>query len=133
MSLITALLLRLVLTAVAFAITAWLLSGMELSGGVFGYLWVSLLFGLVNAVVGTIVRLLTLPLMLLTLGLFAIVVNALMLALTDALTSHLTIDEFFWTAIWGALILAVVSLVLEVVVGALLARREADVRPAATT
>ena len=132
-SLLTALLLRLVITAAAFGITAWLLSGMELSGGVLGYLWVSLLFGLVNAIVGTIVRLLTLPLILLTLGLFAIVINALLLELTDALTSHLTIDEFFWTAIWAAIILAVVSVVLELIVGTLIARRETDVHSAVTT
>ncbi len=107
-------------------ITAWLLSGMELSGGVFGALWVSILFGLVNAVIGTIVRLLTLPFMLLTLGLLAIVINALMLELTDALTGHLTIDEFFWTAIWASIILSIVLVVLEIAVNAFVGDDEAD-------
>ena len=119
------LLIRWVVLAVAFAVTAWLLSGMEISGGVWSYLWVSALFGIVNAIVGTIVRILTLPLLLLTLGLFSIVVNAAMLELTDALTSRLTIDEFFWTAIWAAIILALVSVVLEVVVGLILRRAAA--------
>lgn len=115
------LLIRWAVLAVAFAVTAWLLSGMEVSGGFWAYLWVSALFGIVNAFIGTILRILTLPLTLLTLGLFAIVINALMLELTDALTSHLTIDDFFWTAIWGAIILAIVSVLLDYLVRTVLA------------
>jgi putative membrane protein len=121
---------RLAATAVAFGVTAWLLSGMELSGGVLGALWVSLLFGVVNAVVGTLVRIVTLPLTLLTLGLFSIVVNAALLELTDAITSHLSIDEFWWTAIWAAIVLSLVSVVVGVVVELLLARRADHARPA---
>ena len=124
------LLIRLGLTALAFVVTAWLLSGMELSGGFFGALWVALLFGVINTILGTIVRLLTFPLILLTLGLFAVLINALMLQLTDAITSHLTIDEFWWTAIWAALLLSIVTVVLEVLVGALFGKRSDDARPA---
>ena len=113
--------------AVAFGITAWLLDGMDVSGGFWGYLWVSALFGLVNAIVGTILRILTLPLTIITLGLFAIIVNAALLALTDALTDRLTIDDFFWTAIWAAIILAVVTLILEIIVGSVLRRRSRSV------
>lgn len=101
------------LMAAAFAITAWLLTGMEVSGGFFSYLWIALLFGIVNVVVGTILRILTLPLTILTLGLFSIVVNAILLEITDALSDSLTIDSFFWTAIWAALILALVSVCLH--------------------
>jgi putative membrane protein len=72
---LVALLVRWVVLAVAFAITSWLLSGMSVSGGVGGYLWIAALFGVVNAILGTIVRLLTLPLMIITLGLFSIVVR----------------------------------------------------------
>jgi putative membrane protein len=107
------------LLAVAFGITSWLLDGMEVSGGVWGYIWVSALFGIVNAFIGTILRLFTFPLILLTLGLFAVLINALLLQITDALSSHLTIDEFWWTAIWAAIILAFVSVVLSVAVRAL--------------
>jgi len=107
------------LLAVAFGVTSWLLSGMEVSGGVWGYIWVSALFGIVNAIIGTIIRLFTLPLILLTFGLFAVLVNALLLQITDALSSHLTIDEFWWTAIWAAIILAFVSVVLSVAFRAL--------------
>ena len=105
-----------ILSAVAFAITSWILPGMEVSGGFFGYLWVSLLFGLVNGIIGTLLRLFTLPLIFLTLGLFSLVVTALMLQLTDSLSDHLTIDEFWWTAIWAAVILAIINVVLDVIV-----------------
>ena len=101
------------LTALAFAITAWLLPGMTVHGGIGAYLWVSLLFGLVNVVVGTILRLLTLPLIVITLGLILIVVNAIVLEITDALTSHLDIDQFFWTAIWASIILSLVSVTIN--------------------
>ena len=105
--------------AAAFAVTAWLLNGMEVSGGFFSYLWIALVFGVVNAIVGTILRILTFPLIILTLGLFAVIVNALLLELTDAITSDLTIDHFWWTAIWAALILGFVSVILGAIAGAL--------------
>jgi putative membrane protein len=98
---------------------------MDVSGGFGSYLWVSLLFGIVNAIIGTILRILTLPLTLLTLGLFSIVVNAILLEITDALTDRLEIDEFFWTAILAAIILSLVMVVLELVVGRTL-RKAAD-------
>jgi putative membrane protein len=101
------------LLAVAFAVTSWLVPGMEVSGGFFGYLWVSALFGIVNAIIGTLLRVLTLPLTVLTLGLFSLVVNALLLKITDSLSDHLAIDEFWWTAIWAAIVIAVVSVILS--------------------
>ena len=77
--------------------------------GVFGtYLWIGLLFGVVNAIAGPILRLLSLPFVVLTLGLFLLVVNAALLGLTALLTDRLTVDGF-WTALVGGLILAVVS------------------------
>lgn len=112
-------LMYLVVVAAAFAITSWLLSGMNVSGGVFAYLWIALLFGIINAILGTILRILTLPLTVLTLGLFSIIVNAVLLQITDALSSHLTIDHFFWSAIWAAIILSVVTVILELTAGAL--------------
>ena len=114
------------LSAVAFAITSWVLPGMDVSGGFFGYLWVSLLFGLVNGIIGTLLRLFTLPLIFLTLGLFSLVVTALMLQLTDSLSSHLTIDEFWWTAIWAAVILACLNVLLDVVVRSVIMRQPAN-------
>jgi putative membrane protein len=116
------LLVRWAILAAAFAVTSWVLSGIEITGGFLGYVWVSALFGIVNAVLGTILRILTLPLTLVTLGLFSVLVNAILLNITDALSSRLTIDEFWWTAIWAAIILAVASIVLELFVRILLWR-----------
>jgi putative membrane protein len=107
------LLIRWAVLTGAFAVTAALLSGVDVSGGVWGYIWVSALFGIVNAVIGTILRILTLPLTLLTLGLFSVIVNALLLQITDGLSSHFTIDEFWWTAIWAAIILSLASMILD--------------------
>jgi putative membrane protein len=81
--------------------------------GEFGtYLWIGLIFGVVNAIVGPILRLLSLPFVLLTLGLFLLVVNAALLGLTAALTDRLTIDGF-GTAVLGGLILAVAGWVAD--------------------
>lgn len=118
------LLIRWVILAFAFAITSWLLSGMDVSGGFWAYLWIAALFGIVNAVLGTLLRLLTLPLMIVTLGLFSIVVNAAMLEVIDAISSHLTIDDFFWTAIWAAIILALVAVILDLIVEAAFRRQQ---------
>jgi putative membrane protein len=115
------LLIRWAVLAGAFAVTAWLLSGVDVSGGVWGYIWVSLLFGIVNLFIGTLLRIITLPLTLLTFGLFLIIVNALLLQIVDALSSHFTIDEFWWTAIWAAIILSLTTMVLDRVARAVLA------------
>jgi putative membrane protein len=118
------LLVRWVVLALAFAFTSWLLTGMSVSGGFGAYLWIAALFGIINAILGTLLRLLTLPLMIITLGLFSIIVNAAMLELVDAISSHLTIDDFFWTAIWGAIILAVSAVILDLLVEAVLGRQQ---------
>jgi putative membrane protein len=119
------LLIRWLALAAAFAITAWLLSGIDVSGGFGTYLWLALLFGIVNAVIGTILRLITLPLRVITLGLFSIVINAFLLEILDWISDRFTIDHFFWTAIWGAIILAVVSVVLDFLLGAAFVRDRA--------
>jgi putative membrane protein len=111
-----ALLIHWIVLAAAFAVTAWLIDGMTIHGGIVNYLWLALLFGIVNAFIGTIIRILTLPLTILTLGLFSIVVNALVLVITDSLSSSLDIDSFFWTAILAALVLSIVSTLLDLVV-----------------
>jgi putative membrane protein len=115
---LAALLIRWAVLGVAFAITSWLLTGMDVSGGFWSYVWVSAIFGLVNAFIGTIFRIFTFPLIILTFGLFSIFINACLLGITDWLTDDLTIDEFWWTAIWAAIILAIVSMVLDWMVSA---------------
>ena len=78
----------------------------ELLGGFGTYLWIGLIFGVVNAIVGPILRLLSLPFVLLTLGLFLLVINAALLGLTALITDRLEVDGFI-TAVLGGLILAV--------------------------
>ena len=103
-----------VLAAVFFVLTKYdVLPGLDVVEnpdaplGIYGtYLWIGLIFGVVNAIVGPLLRLLSLPFVVLTLGLFLLVVNAALLALTAGLTDRLTIDGF-GTAILGGLILAV--------------------------
>jgi putative membrane protein len=73
----------------------------------------------VNAIIGTFLRILTLPLTLVTLGLFGLIVNAILLSITDWLTGHLTIDEFWWTAVWAAIVLALVGIIINVFVALL--------------
>jgi putative membrane protein len=72
------------------------------------YLWLGLLFGVVNAIVGPILRLLSLPFVILTLGLFLLLINAALLAITAGLSDRLQIDGF-GTAVLGGLILAIVG------------------------
>jgi putative membrane protein len=122
---LVSLLVRWLALAAAFALTAWLLSGMDVSGGFGTYLWLALLFGVINAVIGTILRLITLPLRVLTLGLFSIVINAFLLKILDWISDRFTIDNFFWTAIWGAIILAIVTVALDLLLGAAFRRRAA--------
>jgi putative membrane protein len=101
---------------VAEAIAIWvataLVPGVHVLGGIGTYLWIAVLFGVVNAVVGTILRILTLPLILLTLGLMSFAITVAMLALTAALSSKLDIDGF-WSAVGAALIVAIVSAAIE--------------------
>ena len=111
-----------VVVAAAFEIVAWLLPGVTVSGGVAGYLWVSFLFGVINAFVGTFIRILTLPLIFLTAGLLLILINAVVLDITERISSDLAIDSFFWTTIWAALIISVVDVVLHVVIGSVRAK-----------
>ena len=84
----------------------------ELLGGFGTYLWIGLLFGVVNAIVGPILRLLSLPFVVLTLGLFLLVVNAALLGLTALITDRLQVDGFF-TALLGGLILAIAGWVAD--------------------
>jgi putative membrane protein len=118
-------LLKVIINAVAIWLATLLLSGLDVVGGdsdlqrVLVFLGVALVFGLVNAIVKPIVKLLSLPLYILTLGLFTIVVNAAMLWLVGWLSEQtdygLRIDSF-WTALVGALIVSVASFVMSLVV-----------------
>jgi putative membrane protein len=101
--------------AVAIGLTAWLLPGVDVEGGFGTLVVIAAAFGLVNAIIGTIVKILTLPLTVLTLGLFALVINALMLLLTDWLVDRLEVDGFL-TALAASLLISMFSTLLQLLV-----------------
>jgi putative membrane protein len=105
---------RLVVLAVIIGIAAKIVSGIHVYGGAASYLWLAVLFSVVNLIVGTVLRLISLPLIVLTLGLFLLVVNAAVLALTAALSSDLAIDSF-GAALLGGLVIAVFSWLAELI------------------
>ena len=106
------LLIRWAVLAVAVAIAVTVTDGVDVHGGVLGYIGVSAVLGLVNAFIRPIVRLFSIPITIATLGLFSLVINALMLLLAAALSSSLSIDNF-WTAIVAAFVISVVSTILN--------------------
>lgn len=112
------LLLRLIVNAAALAATAALLPGISVRNNEMGTLLViAFVFGLVNAVLKPVFLILSCPLIILTLGLFAIVVNGLMLLITDALAGgRFTVDGLGW-AILGGLVVGAISGILERVLG----------------
>ncbi len=103
--------IRVFVNALALSAAAWLVPGISLDADFGGVLLVALVFGLVNAILKPILVLLSLPFILLTLGLFALVVNALLLLLTDALTGQLEVSGFF-AALVGSIVISLVTLVL---------------------
>ena len=117
-------LLRVAVTGFALWVVTLIVPGMRFVGGettlqrvgIIGF--VALIFGLVNAIIKPIVAVLSIPFYILTLGLFHVVVNALMLWITSWITEHTThwglqIDRFWWTAIWAAIVLSLVGWVLS--------------------
>lgn len=123
-----AFLLRAALTGVALWVVTLIVPGIDFVGAdstlaEVGIIFVvAVIFGLVNAIIKPIVQLISIPLYILTLGLFHIVVNALMLWITSWITEHTThwglyIDDFWWTAIWAAIVLSIVSWLLSLVTG----------------
>ena len=116
-------LIRVVVNALALAAATWLLPDISVGGGrqssqLVTLLLVAVIFGLVNAIVRPIVKLLSLPFIILTLGLLIFVINAFMLLLTSWLSKQLGLGfhvDGFFTALIGALIITVVTWVLELV------------------
>jgi len=100
-----------VATAVALAVAAALIPSVDIDGGVGTLLWVALLFGLVNGLIGPLLRLISLPLTLVTFGLFGLVINGALLALTAGLSDALDVGGFLATIV-AAVIISVVTAVL---------------------
>ncbi len=105
---------RLVILALIIGLVAKLVPGIHTHGSFWALLWISVIFSIVNAILGPLFKLLSLPLIVLTLGLFLLVVNAALLGITAALSSHLDIDGF-GAAVLGGLLIAIFSWLAEMV------------------
>lgn len=108
--------MRIVITAVALWAATRLVSGITFQGNWIGLAGVALVFGVLNSFVRPVLSFLAFPLLILTLGLFTFVLNAVMLLLTGALASKLGIDFHvagFRAAFWGAIVVGIVSVVLS--------------------
>jgi putative membrane protein len=112
-------LVRLLVNAAALWVATALVSGVTFEGGWLPFLGVALVFGVVNAFIRPVLKILTFPIIIVTLGIFSLVVNGLMLMLTSALSAALGLGFHvagFWAAFWGALVVSVVSTLLSIVV-----------------
>ncbi len=106
------LVIRLLINAAALWVAARFVTGMELVGGITDILVVALLFGAINAVIKPIVKFFSVPFIMLSLGLFTLVINALMLLLAARLSPHLSVSGFT-AAFVGAFVVSAVSFVLS--------------------
>jgi putative membrane protein len=114
-------LLRLLITAASLWAAIHLVDGIDHRGSWWSLLLVALVFGVLNASVRPLLKLLSIPLIILTLGLFIFVINALMLLLTAWVSTFLDLGfyvEGFWPALVGGLVVSIVSLLLSLFAGA---------------
>jgi putative membrane protein len=121
------LLIRLIINAIALWLTTLIVPGVTVTAFppgdtlavVLTYLLVALIFGIVNGVIGNFIRIVAFPLYILTLGLIALVVNALLLLLVSWISGllgfGLHVDDFFWSGVLGALVLALLSWLIGIV------------------
>ncbi len=111
----------LIVNALALGAAVWLFDGITLTGGTDTDRFVKLvvvgaIFGLITSFVRPLVRLLSLPLIILTLGLMLLVINAFMLMLTSAISESLDLGfnvDGFWVALFGSIVISLASIVLE--------------------
>ena len=112
-------LVRLLVSAAALWVATRVVPGVTSDGGVLTMIGVALVFGAINAVIRPVTKILTFPLIIVTLGIFTFVVNGLMLWLTSSLSTMLGLGFHvggFWAAFWGALVVSIVSTILSMLV-----------------
>ena len=102
------LLIRWAVLAFSMWVATLVVPGITVNGGVGTYLWVALLFGLINSVFGSIIKVLTFPVSIVTFGLFLFVVNAAMLSLTARWSEKLDVTGF-WSALFASLIISLIT------------------------
>ena len=118
-------LLRVLVSAAALGVATWAVSGIELLAGsgwtrVGTLLAVALIFGLINATLKPLIKVIGCAFYVLTLGLAALVVNGLLLWLTSVIAGDLTLPFHvtgFWPAFWGAIVVGLVSWLLNLLIG----------------
>ena len=109
---------RWAINAVALYVAVLVVPGIDLRGSWTDVLWLALIIGLLNALVRPLLKFLTCPLIILTLGLFTIVINTIMLLLTSRIAQGFGIGlsvDGFWTAVLGSLVISIVSIVMSVI------------------
>ncbi len=114
------LVIRWLINTLALYVAVRVVPGVEYTGGPAGLVIVAALFGLVNATLRPLLAMLTCPLVLVTLGFFLFVINAMMLLLTGWLSHQFDLGfqvEGFWPAFWAGLLVSLVSLLLSIMVG----------------
>ena len=114
-----AFLVRWLVNAAALWVATRLVPGVIFVGGWLPFLGVALVFGFVNAFIRPVAKVLTFPLIIVTLGIFSLVVNGLMLWLTSALSGALDLGfhvRGFWAAFFGALVVSIVSTLLSMLI-----------------
>ena len=102
------LLVRWAVLAFSMWIATLVVPGITVDGGVRTYLWVALLFGLINSIFGSVIKVLTFPVSIVTFGLFLFVVNAAMLSLTARWSEKLEVNGF-WSALFASLIISIIT------------------------
>ncbi len=118
--------IKVLVNGVALWVAALLLTGIRLDEGgatlgsqLVTVLWVAVIFGLINALIKPVLKFFALPVIIVTLGLFSLVVNAAMLQLTSWFAGQLNlafhVDHFFWDALLGSIIITFVSMALHMV------------------
>lgn len=116
------LMLTFLATAVSLWVAVWLVDGLEFDGEWYQFLIIAAIMGLANTIVKPILKLFSLPLILLTLGLFLLIVNALVLQLVIWLSGPsvfdlgLTSTGFFWATFWASVVVSLVGWVLGIVI-----------------
>lgn len=113
----------LAVNALALLVAIWLFDGITLTGSTTADRIITLLitgglFGVVSSFVKPLIKVVSFPVIILTLGLFLLVINALMLLLTSKLADVFDVGfhvDGFWTAVWGSIVISLASMVLEAV------------------
>jgi putative membrane protein len=109
--------IRLIINAIALWVAATFVPGIAYRGDILNLLLIALVFGVLNALIRPLLSLLTCPLQILTLGLFTLVLNAVMLLLTSSVGQSLGIPfsvEGFVPALIGAIVVSIVSIILSI-------------------